>query len=104
MSEVLIGHAFFLRHDPRSWAAMQPYPPLATLYAAACLRQRGHAPAFFDAVLAESEADWESALERERPRFAVLFEDNFHFLTKMCLLRAREAAFQLQAAAPSTSR
>ena len=93
VSEVLFGHSFFLRHDPKSWAAMEPYPPLGTLYAAASVRAAGHTVALFDAMLAESEDGWALALDHERPRFAVIFEDSFHYLTKMCLLRMREAAF-----------
>ena len=46
-------------------------------------------------MLAQSEAGWDRALERERPRFAVLYEDNFNYLSKMCLLRMREAAFAM---------
>src|SRR5262249_48720103 len=30
-----------------------------------------------------------------RPRFAVIYEDNFNYLTKMCLLRMREAALSM---------
>jgi anaerobic magnesium-protoporphyrin IX monomethyl ester cyclase len=95
VSEVLLGHSYFLRLDLKSWEARQPYPPLGTLYAAGQLRSRGYEVAVFDAVLAESEAEWLRALERERPRFAVLFEDNFNYLSKMCLLRMREAAFTM---------
>ena len=51
--------------------------------------------AFFDAMLAESEAPWGEALDRAKPRFAVLYEDNFNYLSKMCLLRMREAAFRM---------
>jgi anaerobic magnesium-protoporphyrin IX monomethyl ester cyclase len=51
--------------------------------------------ALFDAVLADSEQEWAEALDREKPRFAVLYEDNFNYLSKMCLLRMREAAFAM---------
>lgn len=74
-------------------------PPLGTLYAASYLRSRGYDVALFDAMLAESEAEWTAALDRERPRFAVLYEDNFNYLSKMCLLRMREAAFTMIRAA-----
>jgi len=95
VSEVLLGQSYYLRFDPKLWAAMQPYPPLGTMYAASYLRQRGHEVALFDAVLADSEMDWTRALDRESPRFAVLYEDNFNYLSKMCLLRMREAAFAM---------
>lgn len=99
MSEILLGQSYFLRFDPKLWDAMQPYPPLGTLYAASFLRERGYDVALFDAMLAESEEEWRAALDRERPRFAVLFEDNFNYLSKMCLLRMREAAFTMIAMA-----
>src|SRR5262249_47301677 len=96
---VLIGHSYFLRFDPKLWRAMQPYPPLGTLYAAALVRQQGHDVAFFDAMLAESTAEWRAKLLSSRPRVAVLFEDNFNYLSKMCLLRMRDAAFEMMAMA-----
>src|SRR5690606_3603583 len=89
------GQSYFLRFDPKLWQAMQPYPPLGTLYAASWLRSRGHDAALFDAMLAPSVDDWATALDRHRPRYAVLFEDNFNYLSKMCLLRMREAAFEM---------
>ncbi|HYI16534.1 MAG TPA: radical SAM protein, partial [Thermomicrobiales bacterium] len=95
MSEVLLGQSYYLRFDPKLWEAMQPYPPLGTLYAASYIRERGYDVALFDAMLAESEQEWQQALQREQPRFAVLFEDNFNYLSKMCLLRMREAAFTM---------
>jgi radical SAM superfamily enzyme YgiQ (UPF0313 family) len=97
--DVVLGQSYFLRFDPKLWAAMQPYPPLGTLYAASYLRERGYAVALFDAMLAESEQEWATALDRHRPRFAVLFEDNFNYLSKMCLLRMRQAAFAMIAEA-----
>ncbi|MGN6561587.1 MAG: B12-binding domain-containing radical SAM protein [Thermomicrobiales bacterium] len=92
MSDVLFGQSYYLRFDPKLWAAMQPYPPLGTLYAASYVRERGYEVAFFDAMLAESEEEWARALDRSKPRFAVIYEDNFNYLSKMCLLRMRQAA------------
>lgn len=99
MSDVLIGQAYHLRFDPKLWREMEPYPPLGSLYAAAVLRDGGYDVAFHDSMLAESEEAWTEAIERERPRYAVLFEDNFNYLSKMCLLRMREAAFRMLGAA-----
>ncbi len=95
MSEILLGQSYFLRFDPKLWDAMQPYPPLGTLYAASYLRERGYDVSLFDAMLAESEDEWRVAIERDRPRYAVLFEDNFNYLSKMCLLRMRQAAYTM---------
>lgn len=95
MAEVLFGQSYYLRFDPKLWEAMQPYPPLGTLYAAAYVRERGYDVALFDAMLADSEERWAEALDRHQPRFAVLYEDNFNYLSKMCLLRMREAAITM---------
>jgi len=92
---ILLGQSYFLRFDPKLWAAMQPYPPLGTLYAASYLRGRGYEVGLFDAMLAESEAEWAATLDSQQPRVAVLYEDNFNYLSKMCLLRMRQAAFTM---------
>src|SRR5260370_10821843 len=100
MSDVLFGQSYYLRFDPTLFEAMQPYPPLGTLYAASYIRSRNYQVALFDAMLADSEIDWAAALDREQPRFAVIYEDNFNYLSKMCLLRMRQAAFPLIQLAP----
>lgn len=97
--DVLIGQAYYLRFDPALWSAQQPYPPLGALYAAAYVRERGYSVALFDAMLAASEAEWAGSLDRHRPSLAVIYEDNFNYLTKMCLLRMREAAIAMIEAA-----
>ena len=99
MSRVLVGQSYYLRFDDKLWRAMQPYAPIGSLYAAAVLREAGHDVAVFDAMLAHSENDWNAALHRRRPDVAVIFEDNFNYLSKMCLLRMREAAFRMVAMA-----
>ncbi len=97
--DVLIGQAYFLRFDPPLWAAGQPYAPLGALYAAAVARDRGFSVALFDAMLAQSEAEWDAALELHEPAVAVLYEDSFNYLSKMCLRRMRTAAVAMIAAA-----
>lgn len=99
MADILFGQSYYLRFDPKLWRAMQPYPPLGTLYAAAAARKAGFEVAMFDAMLAESPTEWEAALDAHRPRVAVLYEDNFNYLSKMSLLRMREAAFEMIRAA-----
>ncbi len=93
--DVLFGQAYFLRFDPKLWEARQPYAPLGALYAAACVREHGYRVALFDAMLAGSESEWADALDRHRPRVAVIYEDNFNYLSKMCLLRMRQAALTM---------
>ncbi|MEK6750881.1 MAG: radical SAM protein [Chloroflexota bacterium] len=95
MTQILFGQSYYLRFDPKLWDAMLPYPPLGTLYAASYIRAKGYDVALFDAMLAESEEEWAKSLDEHKPRYAVIFEDNFNYLSKMCLLRMREAAFTM---------
>jgi anaerobic magnesium-protoporphyrin IX monomethyl ester cyclase len=95
MTQILLGQSYYLRFDPKLWEAMQPYPPLGTLYAASWLRQHGYEVALFDAMLAESEEEWAKSLDEHKPQYAIIYEDNFNYLSKMCLLRMREAAFKM---------
>jgi anaerobic magnesium-protoporphyrin IX monomethyl ester cyclase len=99
MRDVLLGQAYYLRFDAKLWKAQQPYAPLGTLYAASYLRRAGHSTALFDAMLAHSERDWAAALDEARPHVAVIYEDSFNYLTKMCLLRMRQAAHTMTALA-----
>ena len=89
-TDVLFGQAYFLRFDPKLWEAQQPYAPLGALYAAA-VRARSAATAWRCSTRCSpaSEAEWAAALDRHRPRFAVIYEDSFNYLSKMCLLRMR---------------
>jgi anaerobic magnesium-protoporphyrin IX monomethyl ester cyclase len=95
MADLLLGQAYYLRFDPKLYQAQQPYAPLGTLYAASYLRERGHRVALFDAMLADSVDQWSTAIERQRPRLAAIYEDSFNYLSKMCLLRMREAALEM---------
>jgi anaerobic magnesium-protoporphyrin IX monomethyl ester cyclase len=99
MVDVLLAHSYFLKYDPKQLQKMRPYPPLATLYAASALRERGYTVALFDAMLAEGEHEFVEMLSREQPRVVALYEDSFNFLSKMCLSRMREAACHMAAAA-----
>jgi anaerobic magnesium-protoporphyrin IX monomethyl ester cyclase len=93
MADILFTHSYFLKFDPKEFRAMMPYPPLGTLYAASSARERGYSVALFDSMLAESEQELRGALSRHRPRVVVIYDDDFNYLTKMCLSRMREAAF-----------
>jgi anaerobic magnesium-protoporphyrin IX monomethyl ester cyclase len=95
MSEILFGQSYYLSFDVKLWQAMQPYPPLGTLYAASYLRDLGYRVALFDAMLADSESGWAAALDCHKPVIAVIYEDNFNYLSKMCLARMRQAAFNM---------
>jgi anaerobic magnesium-protoporphyrin IX monomethyl ester cyclase len=95
VADVLLTHSYHLFYDRKQTRKMQPYPPLGTLYAASLLRNAGISVAVFDTMLNNPEQHFEAALARHRPRVVVVYEDNFNFLSKMCLTRMREVAFQI---------
>jgi radical SAM superfamily enzyme YgiQ (UPF0313 family) len=92
MADVLLTHSNHIYFDAKQVKKMEPYPPLQTLLAAAALRKRGIDVAFFDATFNDPEEGFADALDRHRPRLVVVCEDDFNFLSKMCLLRNRELA------------
>ena len=95
MADVLLTHSYHLYYDRKQTRKMQPYLPLGTLYAAALLRSAGISVAVFDTMLNNPEQGFQAALEQHRPRVVVLYEDNFNFLSKMCLTRMREVAYHI---------
>jgi anaerobic magnesium-protoporphyrin IX monomethyl ester cyclase len=99
MLKIQVGHSYFLSYDRKQWERGKPYPPLATIQIAALLRQMGHEVALFDAMLADGAEDYGKSLQAAQPDLVVFYEDNFNFLTKMCLGRMREAACQMIAEA-----
>ena len=92
MLSILVGHSYFLRFDRKQLERAKPYPPLATLQVASQLRGAGYAVTLFDAMLAKGVKDYARALRTVKPQVVVLYEDNFNFLSKMCLARMRRAA------------
>jgi radical SAM superfamily enzyme YgiQ (UPF0313 family) len=65
------------------------------LYAAALLRQHGLSVAVFDCMLQPPEEGLREALRVHRPQIVAIYEDDFNFLTKMCLTRMRELAWEM---------
>jgi len=95
VADVLLTHSYHLYFDRKQTRKMQPYPPLGTLYAAALLRSAGISVALFDTMLTNPEDSFQAALEQHNPKIVVIYEDNFNFLSKMCLTRMREVAYQM---------
>jgi anaerobic magnesium-protoporphyrin IX monomethyl ester cyclase len=95
VADVLLTHSYHLYYDRKQTRKMRPYPPLGTLYAAALLRSAGVSVAVFDTMLSDPEQEFQAALDEHRPRVVVVYEDNFNFLTKMCLTRMREVAYHI---------
>jgi anaerobic magnesium-protoporphyrin IX monomethyl ester cyclase len=100
VADILLTHSNHLYSDRKQIRKMQPYPPLQTMLGAAMLRKQGYSVAILDVTLAQSpDDDFRAALESHRPTLVAVVEDNFNFLTKMCLTRNRELAFRMCRAA-----
>ena len=95
MADILLAHSYHLAYDPKQVRKMQPYPPLGTLYAATALREHGLSVAVFDPMLQDPVATFPEILRRQQPRIFAIYEDDFNFLSKMCLTRMRELAWSL---------
>src|SRR5277367_367717 len=92
MLSILVCHSYFLRLDQKQIARAKPYPPLATLQVVSLLRDAGHQVSFFDAMLADGIEEYHQLLASEAPQVVLFYEDNFNFLSKMCLATMRRAA------------
>ncbi|HCV43369.1 MAG TPA: radical SAM protein [Bacteroidetes bacterium] len=95
MADILFTHSYFLNFDAKEQKAMMPYPPLGTLYAASVAREAGYSVALFDSMLAMTEQEIIQHIRKHAPRVVVIYDDDFNYLTKMCLTRMREAAFTM---------
>src|ERR1700749_727762 len=92
MTDVVLTHSYHLANDPKQLRKMQPYAPLGTLYAAAALRSAGVSVAVFDTTLQNPVEAFEKVLRQHRPAIVVIYEDDFNFLSKMCLTSMRATA------------
>jgi len=101
MLSILVCHSYYLRRDQKQVLRAKPYPPLATLQVVSLLRNAGHRVAFFDAMLADGIDEYDHLLQAERPQVVLFYEDNFNFLSKMCLDTMRRAACDMIASARS---
>lgn len=102
MTDVLLTHSYHLAYDRKQVRKMTPYPPLGTLYAASQLRETDFSVAVFDSMLEEPVTGFSAALRVHQPKIVAIYEDDFNFLTKMCLTRMRELAWQMAEMARSS--
>ena len=92
MLSILVAHSYFLRFDQKQFERAKLYPPLATLQVASTLREAGDQVAVFDAMLAGGIEEYDASVRAVQPQLALFYEDNFNFLSKMCLGKMRRAA------------
>src|SRR5215471_17888526 len=93
--DVLLTHSNHVFNDRKQTEKMQPYPPLQTLLAASVLREAGLRVALCDVAFDIPEQHFEETLEACAPRLIVVCEDDFNFLSKMCLRCNRDVAFRM---------
>lgn len=95
MSDILFSHSYYYKLDPKQWKNRTPFPPLGTLYAAALMRENGYNVSLFDTNLLDSPNAIVPALQNTQPKYLVIYDDGFNYLTKMCLTVMREACFRM---------
>ena len=95
MSKLLFSHSYYYKLDPKQWKNKMPFPPLGTLYAASLLRQNGFEVALFDTNLRDNPSEIETILNSFGPKYLIIYDDGFNYLTKMCLTKMREACFKM---------
>jgi anaerobic magnesium-protoporphyrin IX monomethyl ester cyclase len=93
--KVLFTHSYFLQFDPKQWALSKPYPPLGTIQAASYLRENNFEVDLFDVSFSSSPLEILPKLDSFAPSVLVIYDDGFNYLTKMCLTKMREAAFDM---------
>ncbi len=81
--------------DAKQWQNQTPFLPLGTIYAASLLRENNYTISLFDVGLKDNPQEIKPILEKENPKFLVIYDDGFNYLTKMCLTNMREACFEM---------
>jgi radical SAM superfamily enzyme YgiQ (UPF0313 family) len=72
MTDILLGHAYFLKYDIIERRVMKPYPPLGILYLSAYLKRAGFNVEVFDSTFRDF-ADFEETVKRLKPRIVGLY-------------------------------
>ena len=72
MTDILLGHAYFLKYDVIERRVMKPYPPLGILYLSAFLKREGFSVEVFDSTFRDFN-DFEEAVKRVKPRIVGLY-------------------------------
>jgi anaerobic magnesium-protoporphyrin IX monomethyl ester cyclase len=93
--KILFTHSYFLKFDTKQFELSKPYPPLGTILAAAVVRKSGYDVDLFDTYFAISPQEITAKIIAEQPDILVIYDDGFNYLTKMCLTKMREAAFEM---------
>jgi radical SAM superfamily enzyme YgiQ (UPF0313 family) len=87
MTDILLAHAYFLKHDIIEQRVMKPYPPLGILYLSAYLKRAGFSVEVFDATFRDPQ-DFRETVRRVKPRIVgiyanIITRDNVFQLARM---------------------
>jgi anaerobic magnesium-protoporphyrin IX monomethyl ester cyclase len=93
--KILFTHSYFYKRDDKQWKNKQPYPPYATMLAAAFIKQTGFEVQIFDSNLKQSPDEIIHQLRNFQPDYLVIYDDSFNYLSKMCLTVMRDCCFAL---------
>ncbi|KAA3611227.1 MAG: radical SAM protein [Calditrichaeota bacterium] len=94
--KILLSHSYFLPLDPKEEANHKPYPPLAPLYLSALIRQEtGIQCRFYDVMFEKNVSGLRAEIESYQPDIVLIYDDDFNWLTKMCLQNMRSAIIDL---------
>src|SRR5262245_56974225 len=88
MTDILLGHAYFLKYDIIERRVMKPYPPLGILYLSAFLKREGFSVEVFDSTFRDF-GDFEAVVKRIKPRIVGLYAN---IITRDKLLRLARIA------------
>jgi anaerobic magnesium-protoporphyrin IX monomethyl ester cyclase len=72
MADILLAHAYFLKHDVIEQRVMKPYPPLGILCLSAYLKRAGFDVEIFDATFRDPQ-DFQETVRRIRPRIVGIY-------------------------------
>ncbi len=89
---ILMTHSNRISRDEKQMRKMEPYPPLATIQAAAVLQADGFDVSLHDTTFDQDLKRFTHRIEQVRPHVLVIYDDYFHYISKMCLLHMRETA------------
>ncbi len=90
--KILIGQSYFRVLDPKELERQMPYPALGALYAATILKNLNYEVIFFDSMLCSNPDELNIKIKETKPDLLLIYDDEFNYLTKMCLSNMREAA------------
>jgi anaerobic magnesium-protoporphyrin IX monomethyl ester cyclase len=93
--KIILSHSYFLYLDPKEAASRKPYPPLATLVLAALIKQEiGLDVTIYDVMFDHNEKSLIQHINTNKPDIVIIYDDDFNYLTKMCLENMRNAIFR----------